>query len=578
MRQLIILIFILLCITLQSKEYYQVEKDFNFIKNESLSENHLEAITETAIALNMVQTAQNYTTLLIDSIFPNTPLEERFIRRYITRFDDVTDTIYQIDLRIYSPSPVGSRFNRMIIIRPYDNVERPCILYTHGNNGNMQTWYNYYIIGATNFLRKGYAIAFYENYNNNFFNSYKSSVPTYINWVHQNIADSTQQVSSDYMLQRGHFLLYQYAYAAQVYLSHYADQYHIRKDMLFTSGHSAGSVASMELTFANPNFNFTHPVFAYCGLYNARVYPNLPEERIPIKAILSSAGGLQDDLVQGSYFGNYFDNEDQDITAIMLHGAMDSLAPVDYGPALWDTFVDTVRLMGPLTLHQRMDDAGIQNFSFINCKGSHGVFSYPTSTIDNSGVIKFLNPFNYNYDTLTDDDFYRDTSLYQLSLYQEQLNDIMGKAAQIFSKRINYDEINQASTIYTWQTKQNLIPIENYGLQDWSPIYDDCGISDADLTNFDLYGGVPTNTSSILVKNFKIFPNPAQTILFIDGLAKNQNYLISNITGKILYSSDKSTTGKTTIDIQHLPNGIYFVIIRNMNGTEAFSKKFTILK
>ncbi|MCZ2392276.1 MAG: hypothetical protein LC105_00255 [Chitinophagales bacterium] len=257
--------------------------------NSQLSQENAEVLNSTILSLYMAIAAQKYNELLNDPIFSEVSLKDRYKRTFVIHPNNKNDTLYQIDVRIYSPSNVGYRYNRMIVARPYDSKNRPCVLLTHGNNGNLNTWINYYMTGAADFLQRGYAIAFYENYNNSFFTNNSNTDSIYKDWVHHNIADSTASVSNDIAIHRGHYLLYQYAYAAQSYLSNYASTYNIDENILFTGGHSAGALSSLQLTFANPNKNFQDPIFEYTGRFNNRLFQDISDYRIPIKGVLSSA-------------------------------------------------------------------------------------------------------------------------------------------------------------------------------------------------------------------------------------------------------------------------------------------------
>jgi hypothetical protein len=197
MKSLIILIFITcwsISFSLSQEEQAFEDIDTKYLyytPNENLSKEFSQALSGPSLSLYMAYAAQKYGEVLYDSTLSNIELKDRAVRIFIVHPTNESDTLYQIDLRIYSPSKVGNRWNRMVIIRPYDKVVRPCILYTHGNNGNLNTWANYYLIGVTEMLMRGYAVAFYENYNNSFFNNLSGTDPNYRKWVHQNLADTT---------------------------------------------------------------------------------------------------------------------------------------------------------------------------------------------------------------------------------------------------------------------------------------------------------------------------------------------------------------------------------------------------
>lgn len=554
-----------------SYPYFDIEKDRMYITgNEHLSEFSSQALSGPILSLYMVHAAQKYFQLFNDSNINQLPLQDRAATIYVHAPDNELDTLYQIDLRIYSPSYVGRRYNRMVIVRPYDQKKRPCVLYTHGNNGNLNTWYNYYLIGAASMLQRGYAVAFYENYNNSDFNSKSKSDLVYRDWVHNNLADTSQSISEDHVLQRGHYLLYQYAYAAHTFLTYVADEYHLDKEMLFTAGHSAGGLSSMQLTFARPEKNFKHSIFEYCGAFDSRTYKEIPDERIPIKGVLCSAAGLQDETVQGSYFGKYLDEGHQDKVVVMVHGLEDPLAPVDRGPALWGNFVDTVKMLGPLSLHPKMNDVGIKNFSFINCIGQHGVYMYPATANDRGGVFKNLAPFSYDQDTLKDEDFITDISLYQVYLYHQQLDKKMGDVAKIFSLMYHQQSIDLPSAIYTWRPNDYFTPIDSLQLN-WAPKPTDCSVNGALIENFDV--GVMVATNEYSKEDFYLYPNPALDRLNIE-LDHNDSYeyAIYDLVGK--QQTAWTTVLHQQVNVSTLARGVYFLLLKNKETKELSYKKF----
>ncbi|MCO5230402.1 MAG: T9SS type A sorting domain-containing protein [Chitinophagales bacterium] len=544
--------------------------------NAQLSQENAVALNSTILSLYMAIAAQKYNELLNDSILNTLPLEDRYRRTFVLHPNNKKDTLYQIDVRIYSPSNVGYRYNRMIIARPYDSKNRPCILLTHGNNGNLNTWINYYMTGAADFLQRGYAVAFYENYNNSFFTNNSNTDPVYKDWVHHNIADSTLIVSNDTAIHRGHYLLYQYAYAAQTYLSNYSSVYNIDEDILFTGGHSAGALSSLQLAFADPNENFRHPIFEFSGQFDNRLFPNISKFRVPIKGVLSSAGGLQDNDVAGSYFGEYFDDSDKDIVAVMIHGKKDTLARVDYGPGLWGTFVDYVKLDGPLRLYEKMNQVGIKNFSFINCIGEHGVFNYPITLADYSSSFKNLSPLSYQLDSLSDSLFFIDTALYQIRLFHQQSHPIMSNVAQVFSRLYHHTPITAPSAIYTWLPKEYIVPIDLSTPLDWSPLPQYCDIDNAILGEFSLDERVDVGNFEHLLNKVLLYPNPCNDYINIDGLLTDVSVLIYNSLGVLQSTSILYSGEKITIPTNNLENGMYFMMIKDVENNVSKFKQFIV--
>lgn len=556
--------------------FSQIEENRLYITpNDSLSLLQAQSLSGPSLALYMVHTAQKYNQLFQDSTLVELPLQDRYARTYILHPNNEQDTLYQVDVRIYSPSHVGRRYNRMIIIRPYDEIERPCVLYTHGNAGNMHTWYNYYMIGATSLLQRGFTVAFYENYNNSFFTSDNAKTdPVYQDWTHRNLADSTIELSRDQAIHRGHYLLYQYAYAAHTYLSYIAPDYNISTDKLFTAGHSAGGLSSMQLTFARPERNYQHAIFEYCGSYDSRKYQEISDTRIPIRGVFSSAAGLQDEEVIGSHFGDYLDDQHTDKTVVMTHGLLDPLAPADRGPALWSDFVDTIKMLGPISLHPKLNKFNIPNYSFINCIGEHGVHMYPFTWQDRKGVFSNLDPFAYDQNILTDEIFDMHAPLHQIHLYEQQLNYVMSAVAQIFSAVYHDRKISNSSTLQTIQISDYQLPVDSLKL-DWTPIPTDCDVPHASTEKLDLQLEPITNIGETSHNILKVYPNPSQNILHIPSLQPYHHLLMMDISGK---THPVHAINPQTLDISQLQNGTYFLLIRNPNTQQIQQAKFIILK
>lgn len=578
LKKCIVFVFSIVTVSAYAEDnYVDIIPELLYVTpNAQLSQENAVALNSTILSLYMAMAAQRYNELFNDSILNNLPLEDRYRRTFVVHPSNKKDTLYQIDVRIYSPSNVGYRYNRMIIARPYDSKNRPCVLLTHGNNGNLNTWINYYMTGAADLLQRGYAVAFYENYNNSFFTNNINTDAIYKDWVHRNIADSTLSVSNDVAIHRGHYLLYQYAYAAQAYLSSYASTYNIDKDILFTGGHSAGALSSLQLTFADPNNNFQHPIFEYSGRIDNRLFSNLPDYHIPIKGVLSSAGGLQDNDVAGSYFGEYFDDSDKDIVAVMIHGKLDTLARVNYGPGLWGTFVDSVKLDGPLRLYDKMNHVGIKNFSFINCNGEHGVFNYPSTMTEYSHTFKNLSPLSYQLDLLNDSMFFIDTALYQILLFHQQTQAIMGNVAQVFSRLYHHTPITAPSAIYTWSSKDYIVPIDFSIPLDWTPLPQYCDIDNAKLGEFSLDKRVDVGLNEHLLDKVYLYPNPCSDDINIEGLFKNVSVQIYNSLGVLLQSSFLYFGEKIKIQTDILQNGMYFMMIKDMESNVSTVKQFIV--
>lgn len=87
------------------------------------------------------------------------------------------------------------------------------------------------------------------------------------------------------------------------------------------------------------------------------------------------------------------------------------------------------------------------------------------------------------------------------------------------------------------------------------------------------------NTSGIciqdLYKMISVYPNPANDFLYVDFAAIGDidaNYFISDITGRVLNTSNFSSKAVNKIDVSSLPSGVYFLKIKTKDN--EFVKKF----
>ncbi len=77
-------------------------------------------------------------------------------------------------------------------------------------------------------------------------------------------------------------------------------------------------------------------------------------------------------------------------------------------------------------------------------------------------------------------------------------------------------------------------------------------------------------------KNYKIYPNPAQSKLIIEGKQIN-SYALINMSGQMIDKGQKQNNLKTEIDCTQLLNGQYLLLINDTNG-EHYTEKIIIYK
>ena len=78
---------------------------------------------------------------------------------------------------------------------------------------------------------------------------------------------------------------------------------------------------------------------------------------------------------------------------------------------------------------------------------------------------------------------------------------------------------------------------------------------DQDCDGSDLVTGISENTISV----FNIYPNPAKTIFYINGLTEGQKIMIRDTTGRLVRSLTVKLSEVFSIDVSSLARGAYFI-------------------
>lgn len=90
------------------------------------------------------------------------------------------------------------------------------------------------------------------------------------------------------------------------------------------------------------------------------------------------------------------------------------------------------------------------------------------------------------------------------------------------------------------------------------------------------YQYTPIRSLNFSAKNgIKLYPNPAQKQLYIQGLTGNNTISIANAVGQVLMKAVTNNSTQQAIDISRLRKGIYFVTVKAENGSIS---KFKIIK
>lgn len=292
---------------------------------------------------------------------------------------------FKFSVAKYSPSPTTgtNKYPRMVVVRPNDNILRPCIMVSHGKRCDMGSYAQYLINGA-DYLLRGYVVAFYEN-------SEALNLQ-----VHPNLdCGSPFWPTFQNSLYQG----YQYAVAATRYMQANSVFYGLDQTNYFATGISFGSICSMMLAYVDAG-NFGNPIFNEPnGQLNffARSFTNGGLPNIKLVAPIATAFPLPG---AGNYVGDIFDASDASTKALFIHGRLDALfrlvnannqAVTDFpaGCASAGVKVET-----PLALVSRMATKGLVGKAVIHCDADHA--SITTASFINTQF--FADPFLSNID------------------------------------------------------------------------------------------------------------------------------------------------------------------------------------
>lgn len=258
---------------------------------------------------------------------------------------------------------------RMIFVRPDDNKSRPCILLSPGGGADVNNWYNYLALGVADYVSRGYAVAFYENFNNRYVMEAAAAAP--------NAATNLPVEANG---ETAFYALYQFARAAAQYVVGQHEILNVNTEQLFAGGNSAGGFSAYALALADES-NFTHPVFETLGEKNDKVYPAFANAPFVIKGIGILGSGL---FKPNALMGDLIDADDDLSCAVLWHGGQDVQIRQEccaHTPCNGD---NTLEICGASAVGRRLCEAGILNDVRINCPGGHLV----VASLLNTGQIK----------------------------------------------------------------------------------------------------------------------------------------------------------------------------------------------
>jgi len=149
----------------------------------------------------------------------------------------------------------------------------------------------------------------------------------------------------------------------------------------------------------------------------------------------------------------------------------------------------------------------------------------------------------------------------------------------------DYYEIQRSSNAMNWTSileenaGGNSSSLLNYEAWDPTPLR---GVSYYRLKAVDLDGAFEysdVRQVSFVDMSAKLYPNPAKNQILIErnGIAKNE-VVISNVMGQTMTVQNSALgENKLQMDVSNLPNGLYFVQLRDLNGEEK-TIKFTVAR
>lgn len=85
---------------------------------------------------------------------------------------------------------------------------------------------------------------------------------------------------------------------------------------------------------------------------------------------------------------------------------------------------------------------------------------------------------------------------------------------------------------------------------------------------------VATSVDSRMIADINIYPNPARDILHVAGITSNSRIEVKNILGKTVRMMTISNERKTTVNIENLASGVYFISVTDMTSNENKTIKF----
>lgn len=468
---------------------------------------------------------------------------------------------------------------KLIIIEPQNGIQnnKPCVLVTCGG-GNMNESHRAFYLGLAEYAMKGYVVAYYENPNATIrlkdqFIYLLSELPEK-NCFPNNCPPETVRKFYDMSL----YLGVQTTQAVVNFMAANKSIYNIDSNNFFASGQSYGGFCTVALGLGSKK-NYYNESGTLNVPFNLLGIPNkyaISRNDYTIKAISPWSGNYPtvDNInTHTNPFGEFIDNiqshqekngdylDKPDARVIHFHGQNDIEINV-YEGWLNGTVDSSLYSHGPYNVVQRFKKANVPFFSFINCKGGHGVIDFLNLNQDSINVLedKLTNYIDtINYLSIDINKIINDNMLKELSYSFGQIMDIIDHSAYFYQNDFSYKSaINPLQTSY----KSKSI-IKGHYLY-----YENCEIP---LSSFGFFENE---------KTIKIYPNPVSTNLRIENLTiKNplQIEIYNSIGIKQYETIINISDEKNEINIENFNEGIYYVRITN-DRQLLLNQKIIILK
>ncbi|HUM50373.1 MAG TPA: T9SS type A sorting domain-containing protein [Chitinophagales bacterium] len=491
--------------------------------------------------------------------------------------------------------------HRMVFIRPYTTSpstnKRRTILISSGVNTNITNWANYYVEGVSDFLMRGYCVAFTEHLLADLSNRYGLLYGANL------VSNGCTSITNPAVVTYG---CTQFAIAATQYLRGKENDYGVDVNNIFAVGHSFGSAGiyglaySKQTDFPNietirgcPNVSY---LLGYLDNLTLDIYKTQPKN---VRAI-GILGGATTQATTNQL--NIFDPTDNQVPAIIMHGAKDNSIRITNYPY---PGYNTAGIKQQLLLN------GIPFVGVVTCDGHHEVVTYngmpnnPAFTYADtiaSGNVEFIpnnNFLNIQYvgkPYLAASVTYfnvlaNNTNLLKYAFFGKQMHDIARNTALFFNLStictpsanfvtcVNNGNGTSANVFKYFKTTS--FPFTYPSQINGHLVASTCTIPNLRIKNPEL----KEEKIEITQNTINVFPSPANNYVNVDFSFKdggNVSISIFDMLGReaiSLFKNQNIESGEYNelVNVSNLSNGLYKVVMKTDKG-EIITKSITIQK